>query len=216
MSGVTRTFKATGREILAGVDLTVHAGEFVAIVGRSGSGKSTVLTIAAGLDVAYGGSAKLCGHELRTMSDRDRTVLRRETVGMVFQLFHLVSDWTVEENVALSQMFLTSRARPSVSELLEQVGLQGFERRRPTELSGGQRQRVAIARALYADGPLLLCDEPTGSLDRETGQSVLELFAQLHKIRAKTLVVVTHDDRVTAIADRVLFLEDGRLREEQK
>jgi putative ABC transport system ATP-binding protein len=206
-------------EVLKGVDLSVHDGEFVAVFGPSGSGKSTLLNVAAGLDTRYEGSARLRGRELKALDDRTRTELRRSTVGMVFQMFHLVPDWTVAANVALPSLFgppmegCASRVRES----LTKVGLAGFEARRPTELSGGQRQRVAVARALFSSPPLLLCDEPTGSLDNETGASVLELFREIHRDTGAAFVVVTHDERVARMASRVVTLGDGRVaRDERK
>lgn len=205
--------------VLRGVDLTIEEGEFVAIFGPSGSGKSTLLNVAAGLDTRYEGSAKLRGHELKAMKDSARTELRRTTVGMVFQMYHLVPEWTVEANVALPSLFgaLEKDTAKRVAAVLEQVGMQSFAQRRPTELSGGQRQRVAVARALFAQPPLLLCDEPTGALDNETGASVLEVFRAVHSRTKTAFVVVTHDERVAKMASRVVTLGEGRVaRDERK
>ncbi len=206
-------------EVLRGVDLSVEQGEFVAIFGPSGSGKSTLLNVAAGLDTNYEGSAKLCGHELRAMTDRARTELRRTTVGLVFQMFHLVPDWTVEANVALPSLFgpLEKDTAERVRSALDRVGMKDYAKRRPTELSGGQRQRVAVARALFAAPPLMLCDEPTGALDNETGASVLAVFKRVHEETKSAFVVVTHDERVAKMAGRVITLGEGRVaRDERK
>lgn len=200
-------------QVLRGVDLTIGEGEFVAIFGASGSGKSTLLNIAAGLDTNYEGSAKLRGKELRAMSDRDRTELRRTTVGLVFQMFHLVPDWTVEANVALPSLFgpRAQDADERVRAALSKVGMAEFAARKPTELSGGQRQRVAVARALFGAPPLMLCDEPTGALDNETGLSVLSVFRRVHEESKTAFVVVTHDERVAKMAGRVVTLAEGRV-----
>ncbi|MBL8681144.1 MAG: ABC transporter ATP-binding protein [Myxococcales bacterium] len=204
--------------VLRGIDLTIEDGEFVAIFGPSGSGKSTLLNIAAGLDTRYSGSAKLRDKDLRALSDAARTELRRQTVGMVFQMFHLVPDWTVEANVALPSLFgpPSERASQRAHEVLAKVGLAGFEKRKPTELSGGQRQRVAVARALFSSPPLLLCDEPTGALDNETGASVLSLFRSIHEETRAAFVVVTHDERVASMAGRVVTLGDGRVARDER
>jgi putative ABC transport system ATP-binding protein len=200
-------------EVLRGIDLRIGEGEFVAIFGASGSGKSTLLHIAAGLDTHYEGSAKLRGQELRSLSDRDRTELRRTTVGLVFQMFHLVPDWTVEANVALPSLFgpraLDTKER--VREVLTKVGMAEFASRTPMELSGGQRQRVAVARALFTAPPLMLCDEPTGALDNETGLAMLSLFRLVHQESKTAFVVVTHDERVAKMAGRVVTLAEGKV-----
>jgi putative ABC transport system ATP-binding protein len=204
--------------VLRGVDLTVEEGEFVAVFGPSGSGKSTLLNIAAGLDTRYRGSAKLRGRDLRSLSDRARTELRRSTVGMVFQMYHLVPDWTVEANVSLPSLFgeRVDGAAARAREVLAKVGLEGFEHRKPVELSGGQRQRVAVARALFSSPPLLLCDEPTGALDNETGAAVLELFRKIHEETRAAFVVVTHDERVANMAGRVVTLGDGKVARDER
>lgn len=218
-AGLTKRYGPRGEvAVLHALDLVVNEGEFVAIVGPSGSGKSTLLNVAAGLDTGYEGSAKLRGHELRAMSDAARTELRRTTVGLVFQMFHLVPAWTVEANVMLPSLFEAdaTRAKERARAALDRVGMLEFVSRKPTELSGGQRQRVAVARALFSEPPLLLCDEPTGALDTATGASVLEVFAKIHRESKSAFVVVTHDERVAKMATRVVTLGEGRvLRDEQ-
>ena len=218
-AGLTKRYGPRGEvAVLRALDLVVNEGEFVAIVGPSGSGKSTLLNVAAGLDTGYEGSAKLRGHELRAMSDAARTELRRTTVGLVFQMFHLVPAWTVEANVMLPSLFDAdaTRAKERARAALDRVGMLDFLSRKPTELSGGQRQRVAVARALFSEPPLLLCDEPTGALDTATGASVLEVFAKIHRESKSAFVVVTHDERVAKMATRVVTLGEGRVLRDER
>jgi len=214
LKSVTRRFPDGGRLALDGVSLTVERGEFVAVLGTSGSGKSTLLHVMGALDRDYTGEVLLDGHELRGLTDTAAAALRQRMLGFVFQGFHLVPDWRVRHNVALPASFapapipdLTAR----VDAVLDRVGLAGRGDDLPTALSGGQRQRVAIARALLLKPPVLLCDEPTGSLDADTGASVLSLFQSLHRDEGYTVVVVTHEERVTAIVQRVIRLEVGKL-----
>jgi len=206
-----------GRVALDGLTLDLHRGELIAILGASGSGKSTLLHVLGGLDRAYEGSAKLDGHELRSLSDPAAAALRQRTLGFVFQAFHLVPTWTVRDNVGLPASFAPEPVpdlAARVDAVLARVGLEGRGDDLPTALSGGQRQRVAIARALLLNAPVLLCDEPTGSLDVDTGQAVLTLFQSLHRDAGMTMVLVTHETRVTEIATRVLRLEAGRVVED--
>ena len=214
LRGVRRRYEAGGRVALDGVTLTVARGELVAVLGTSGSGKSTLLHVLGALDLAYEGEARIDGRDLRALGDAEVAALRQRTVGFVFQGFHLVPAWTVRQNVALPASFAPSAVpdlAARVDGLLARVGLEGRGDDLPTALSGGQRQRVAIARALLLDPPLLLCDEPTGSLDAETGETILSLFRALHRERGLTVVIVTHEERVTAIASRVIRLEAGRV-----
>lgn len=214
LDAVSRRYPDGARLALDGVSLTLDRGELVAVLGTSGSGKSTLLHVLGALDRDYTGSCRLDGRELRTLSDTDAAALRRQTLGFVFQGFHLVADWTVRQNVALPASFAptaVSDLAARVDAVLDRVGLAGRGDDRPTALSGGQRQRVAIARALLMKPPVLLCDEPTGSLDVDTGASVLALFQSLHREEGYTFVIVTHEERVTAIATRVIRLESGRL-----
>ena len=219
LDAVTRRYPEGGRVALDGVSLALEKGELVAVLGTSGSGKSTLLHVLGALDRDYTGSCKLDGRELRELSDADAAALRQQTLGFVFQGFHLVPDWTVRQNVALPASF-APRPVPDlaarVDAVLERVGLAGRGEDRPTGLSGGQRQRVAIARALLLKPPVLLCDEPTGSLDAETGASVLALFQSLHREEGYTLVIVTHEERVTAIATRVVRLEAGKVVDDRR
>jgi ABC-type lipoprotein export system ATPase subunit len=193
------------------VDLTVAAGETVAIMGPSGCGKSTLLYLLGGLDRPTAGEMWLDGQDITRMSERALARLRREAVGFVFQAFHLMDELTAVENVELPAL-LAGRsprtARKRAEELLEQVGLANRARFLPTALSGGQRQRVAVARALVADPLVVLADEPTGNLDSASTRDVLQLFDYLHRA-GQTLVIVTHDVQVAATADRMISMSDG-------
>lgn len=203
-----------GRAALDGVTVSIAAGELVAVTGRSGSGKSTLLHVAGALDRDFEGEVKVLGRSLAALSDAEAAALRHAHIGYVFQAFHLVASWTVRQNVALPASFAPSPVADlaaRVDRWIERVGLAGRGDDLPTALSGGQRQRVAIARALLMEPRILLCDEPTGSLDAETGASVLGLFQSLHEERAMTVMLVTHEERATAIASRVLTLAEGRL-----
>lgn len=196
---------------LNGMDLDVAEGEFVAIVGPSGCGKSTLLHLVAALDRPDGGSIEVAGQELTFGHDLSR--YRSRQVGMVFQLHNLLPMLTAEENVQVPMLELDlsrRERRQKARGLLAAVGLTGREMNRPPELSGGERQRVALARALANDPPILLADEPTGSLDSEAGERVLALLEELRRIRRLTILLVTHDDNVAARADRVVAMLDGR------
>jgi putative ABC transport system ATP-binding protein len=196
---------------LDGMDLDVAEGEFVAIVGPSGCGKSTLLHLVAALDQPDEGSIEVAGHDLS--SGHDLTHYRSRRVGMIFQLHNLLPTLTADENVQVPmlELGLSRRERQArARQLLAAVGLSGRERNRPPELSGGERQRVAIARALANDPPILLADEPTGSLDSEAGQRVLELPEDLRRTRGLTLLLVTHEADVARLADRVVRMLDGR------
>ena len=186
--------------------VTVAAGEFVAIVGDSGVGKSTLLNCMAGLDHWNEGSVTLCGQRLDTLDDQARAVLRRQHVGFVFQAFHVLPHLDVAQNVALPLMLLGQHDGPRVSAMLAAVGLQGLERRLPQQLSGGQLQRVAIARALVHRPALLLADEPTGNLDPRTATLVMDALIEQTRSQGSALVLVTHSEQAAARADRVLRL----------
>jgi putative ABC transport system ATP-binding protein len=186
--------------------VTVAAGEFVAIVGDSGVGKSTLLNCMAGLDHWSEGSVTLCGQRLDTLDDQARAVLRRQHVGFVFQAFHVLPHLDVAQNVALPLMLLGQHDGPRVSAMLAAVGLQGLERRLPQQLSGGQLQRVAIARALVHRPALLLADEPTGNLDPRTATLVMDALIEQTRSQGSALVLVTHSEQAAARADRVLRL----------
>ena len=200
-------------QILSDVSFEVAQSDFLAIMGTSGSGKTTLLNILGGLDRAYEGQAHVLGHALEQMSEGALARLRHESFGFVFQQFHLLEHLTSLENVLLPSFFGSSPSDgPARAQaLLERVGLADKSASRPGELSGGQRQRVAIARALFNRPKILFCDEPTGSLDRQTGQSILELFETLNREDDVTLVMVTHEEHIAQRAGRILRVEDGRL-----
>ena len=197
---------------LAGVDLSVAAGELVALVGRSGSGKSTLLHLAGGIDVPDAGTVRVADRDLATLSIADRARVRRRDVGFVFQFFHLLPTLSVAENVELPLLLDKRRRRADrVRALLERVGVAHRADHLPGELSGGEMQRAAIARALVSEPALLLADEPTGNLDSATGAGVLALLAEVVAEAGTALMMVTHDEAAAALAGRVLHLRDGQL-----
>jgi putative ABC transport system ATP-binding protein len=205
---------ASSRRALDGVSLTVNRGSFLSIMGPSGSGKSTLLHVLGGLDTPTSGEVKLEGQLLSALNDRQLTLLRRSSIGFVFQAFNLVPVLTVEENIALPAIIAGESAdsyRDRVAVLLELVGLTRQRAQVPSELSGGEQQRVAIARALFIEPTVVLADEPTGNLDSHTGADVLGLLKQAQTELNTTVVMVTHDPRMAALADKALFLRDGQL-----
>jgi putative ABC transport system ATP-binding protein len=210
-AGVEKSYDAGRIRALRGMDLDVADGELVALTGPSGCGKSTLLHLIAALDRPDAGTIHVGGHELSTR--RDLNHFRARHVGLVFQLHNLLPSLSAVENVQVP-MFEGGRSarerRRRADELLELVGLEGRHRSRPAELSGGERQRVAIARALANDPPILLADEPTGSLDSKAGVQILELLESLRESRGLTLLMVTHDERIAGRADRVVRMLDGR------
>ena len=213
LRGVGRTYERGGETVhaLRDVDLTVEAGEFVAVVGPSGSGKSTMLNTLGLLDTPTAGDVFLDGEEVSDLDDGTRTDLRKEYIGFVFQDFYLIPTLTATENVLLPTVYDADReAEERAADLLERVGLGDRLGHRPTELSGGQKQRVAIARSLVNEPEVLLADEPTGNLDTGTGRQVLEEFERVCA-EGVAVVAVTHDELVTEYADRTVELVDGHL-----
>ena len=212
LAGVAKSFDHSRVRALDGVDVDIDAGTFVAIVGPSGCGKSTLLNMIAALDRPDDGVIEVAGHDLRGRHDLDH--YRREDIGLVFQLDNLLPTLTAAENVEVA-MFGRTRARHDRAqraiELLELVGLADRAGTRPPTLSGGERQRVAIARALANDPQIVLADEPTGRLDSRTSAQVMDLLERLQHDQGVTLLVVTHDPSVSARADRVLHMLDGRI-----
>jgi ABC-type lipoprotein export system ATPase subunit len=204
---------AGSRRILDGAELAVQAGELVAIRGRSGTGKSTLLHVLGALDRPDAGRIALAGERIDGRCDRELTQLRRRLVGFVFQFFHLVGELTGEENVLLASRLpgAVPGALDSARELIERLGLTEAAGRLPHQLSGGEQQRVAIARALVNDPVIVLADEPTGNLDAASGSNVLSLLRGIAD-EGRAVVIVTHEPEATASADRVLELVDGRLR----
>jgi putative ABC transport system ATP-binding protein len=200
----------TAVDALRGVSLSVDAGELVAVMGPSGSGKSTLMHILAGLDKPTSGSVTIAGEDITALADAKLTLLRRQHIGFVFQFFNLLPMLTAEENVVLPLSIAGEKPDAKwLAELLENTGLSDRRTHRPSELSGGQQQRVALARALVSRPTILFADEPTGNLDSKTGGEVLELLRRSVTNYGQTTVMVTHEPRAAAIADRVLFLADG-------
>ena len=199
-------------DALRGVSLEVPAGQFTAVMGPSGSGKSTLMHLLAGLDRPTSGSVRIGDEEISDMADRRLTKLRRKHIGFVFQSFNLLPTLTAEENVTLPLAIARVKpAKEDVDALLARVGLTDRRDHKPSELSGGQQQRVAIARALIARPTVLFADEPTGNLDSASGTAVLQLLRDAVDLDGQTTVMVTHDPRAAAAADRVVFLADGRI-----
>jgi putative ABC transport system ATP-binding protein len=208
----------TVREVLSGVQLSLHRGEFVVLLGRSGSGKSTLLNLISGIDLPTRGELRVDGRDLARLSERERTLLRRERIGFIFQAFNLLPTLTVEENVRLP-LELNGQPAPEAAAksraLLERVGLGTRAGSFPDRLSGGEQQRVAVARALAHAPPLLLADEPTGNLDEATARQVLDLMEGLIRQSNACALVVTHEPGLMSRADRVLSMEGGRLVERE-
>ncbi|MDW8328636.1 MAG: ABC transporter ATP-binding protein [Candidatus Bipolaricaulota bacterium] len=201
---------------LRGIDLTIQPGEFVAIMGPSGSGKSTLMHVLGCLDLPSGGVVQLDGHDVTKLDEDTLAQIRGKKIGFVFQTFNLIPTLTALENVELPLFFQgvpRQERRARAAELLSKVGLGGRLHHKPAQLSGGERQRVAIARALANDPEIILADEPTGNLDSESGEAILELLAQLHR-EGKTIILVTHNPEAAAYAQRILRIKDGRLVEE--
>jgi putative ABC transport system ATP-binding protein len=215
LTGVHKHYQQGGNRIRAldGIDLSIAAGEYVAVMGPSGSGKSTLLNVLGALDVPDAGSYRLDGEEVGRLDDDAASDLRNRRIGFVFQSFHLLPRLTVLENVLLPQRY-AARADPDAPararRLLDRIGLAQRVDHRPGELSGGQLQRAAIARALLNQPALLLADEPTGNLDSKSARDVLDLLAELHA-GGQTLVMVTHDPEIAAGAQRTIHLKDGRV-----
>jgi putative ABC transport system ATP-binding protein len=199
-------------DALVGVDFQVVEGEFVAIMGPSGSGKSTLLHLLGGLDSPSGGTVVLGGESLAELSERQATLARRHNIGFVFQFFNLLPTLSAEENILLPVIIDGKDPRKYEDQLVNLLNLVGLLERRshkPDQLSGGEQQRVAIARALITQPAILLADEPTGNLDTKTGKAIMELLRRSCDELNQTVIVVSHDPRASAYADRVIFLRDG-------
>ena len=199
-------------DAIRGVSLEVPRGQFTAIMGPSGSGKSTLMHILAGLDQPTSGTVEIGGQDITAMNDKELTLLRRRQIGFVFQAFNLVPTLTAHENIVLPLAIAGRKTDSSwVEAVIGRVGLDDRRNHRPAELSGGQQQRVAVARALVSEPAVLFADEPTGNLDSQSGAEVLELLGEAAGEFGQTIVMVTHDPRAAAAADRVVNLVDGRV-----
>jgi putative ABC transport system ATP-binding protein len=202
----------TAVDALRGVSMQVSSGQLTTVMGPSGSGKSTLMHILAGLDRPTTGSVTVAGTEITTLGDSDLTKLRREHIGFIFQFFNLLPMLSAEENILLPLTIAGEKVDKAwLEQLIGSVGLEDRRTHRPSELSGGQQQRVAIARALVSKPTVVFADEPTGNLDSKTGGEILELLRQAVQDAGQTTVMVTHDPRSAAIADRILFLADGNI-----
>ncbi len=202
---------------LDGVSLTIQRGEFAAIVGQSGSGKSTMMNVLGCLDIPTRGEYFLDGTDVRELTDKELSHIRNKQIGFIFQQYNLIQSLTVLENVELPLIYQGINAddrRDLAMEALERVGLAGRVKHRPTEMSGGQQQRVAIARAIATKPPIIMADEPTGALDSRTGHEVLQFLQQLNR-EGSTVILITHDNGIAATARRCVRLQDGRIVEDR-
>jgi putative ABC transport system ATP-binding protein len=211
-NGVTRRFGEGDAAVdaLSGISLEIAAGQFAAVMGPSGSGKSTLMHILAGLDRPTSGTVSIDGTDITTLNDKKLTLLRRHNIGFIFQFFNLLPTLTAEENILLPLQIAGKKPDTEwVEALIQRVGLDDRRRHRPAELSGGQQQRVAIARALVSRPTVIFADEPTGNLDSNSSGEILTVLREAVDEYKQTTVMVTHDAGAAAIADRVLFLDDG-------
>jgi len=199
-------------QVLKGITLGIDKGEFVSITGSSGSGKSTLLNLIGGMDRPDKGRVIVDGEEISSSSDENLTLYRRKKIGFIFQFFNLLPNVTVLENIRMPLLLNGTDDENRARSFIRRVGLQGREIHFPFELSGGQQQRVAIARALVHDPDIILADEPTGSLDSQTGEEIMELIKELSSESRKTVILVTHEAYLTKFADRTLKIRDGIIR----
>jgi putative ABC transport system ATP-binding protein len=204
-------------KVLHDINLDIDEGEFVSIIGPSGSGKSTLLHLIGGLDHPTSGHVLIEDEDLAKFSDAEKSAFRNQKIGFVFQDFHLLENLSVEENLALPFLIqsgknhLTPREQEQVKEILAELDLTHRAKHHPTEISGGQKQRVAIGRALINQPDIILADEPTGNLDSQTGQQIIDLLTRIHQQRNITLIIITHDQKIASSAQRILQIQDGQI-----
>ena len=212
MQGIRKSFGAgeSRVEVLRGLDLEVERGEFCVLLGPSGSGKSTLLNIIGGIDGADEGSITIDGERLENMTEKKLSLYRRKHLGYIFQMYNLIPNLTVRENVEVGA-YLSDRPL-DVDELLHTLGIYEHHRKLPNQLSGGQQQRTAIGRAIVKNPDILLCDEPTGALDYNTSKEILKLIETVNQKYGNTIIMVTHNDAIKDMADRVVRLRDGMIR----
>jgi putative ABC transport system ATP-binding protein len=219
-SQVTKDYGLDGTTVhaLRGVSLEFNEGEFSAIAGPSGSGKSTFLHLAGCLDTLSGGSMNVGGQDIAKLSKKELALLRRNSIGFIFQAYNLIPVLSVEENISFPLTLLgvdKREIKERVESVLKQVGLEDMAKRRPKEMSGGQQQRVAIARALVKRPALILADEPTANLDSQTGREILEIMLKLNKDEGTTFIFSTHDNMVMEFARRIVHIRDGRIEQDE-
>ena len=214
LSNIKKSYGLSGTErleVLKGIDLQVNKGEIVAIVGQSGAGKSTLLHIIGTLDRPDSGTYEYNGNEVMDMNDKKISEFRNKEIGFIFQFHHLLPEFTAIENVMIASMIGGRDDKSAAESMLTEVGLKSRMNHKPSELSGGESQRVAIARALVNSPRLILADEPTGNLDSENSEAIMELIFELRKKLGKTFIIVTHNDSFASRCDRVISLQDGRV-----
>lgn len=207
---------ATRLEVLKGIDLQVRKGEVVAIVGPSGAGKSTLLHILGGLDSPEEGTVMMDGEDIYALSDEQRSKVRNQKIGFVFQFYHLLPEFTALENVLLPMAIRADsgnlkRFESKGMAILKRMGLTERKGHKPNQLSGGEQQRVAIARAIINDPNIIFCDEPTGNLDSQSSEEIIKLLMELNKEEDRTLIIVTHDESIAKLAGRIVRIKDGKL-----
>ena len=201
-------------EVLKGIDLSIEKGEMCVLLGPSGSGKSTLLNIIGAIESADEGYIAINNEKTRLMSEKKLTLYRRKHIGYVFQMYNLISHLNVEQNIDVGKYL--SKNPLDKEELLQTLGLKEHRYKQPNQLSGGQQQRTSIGRAIIKNPDLLLCDEPTGALDYHTSKDILQLIEDVNKKYGNTIIIVTHNDAIKDMADRVIYLHDGRIRENIK
>ncbi|PKK97418.1 MAG: macrolide ABC transporter ATP-binding protein [Tenericutes bacterium HGW-Tenericutes-3] len=213
VSNLTKNYQ-TGKivyEVLKGIDFSIEDGEFVSICGPSGSGKTTLLYVLGGLEPYTSGSVEIFDKELNTYNDREKSKMRSQDIGFVFQFYNLIPNLTVYENIMLSSVLGSNKTKEEIMNVLDSVGMKDYHGYYPSQLSGGMQQRVAIARCLINDPKIIFADEPIGSLDHKNGIAIMELFKKLNQTYHKTILMVTHNEDTTIYGTRTLHMLDGKV-----